>query len=161
VSFIPTASQTVGPFFNFALTADNRLGVIQGDGERIRIAFRVIDGEGNPTPGDSMIELWQPEVQGFARLETDSEGRCVFETVKPADDGEPAPYITVLVFARGLLKPLHTRLYFADDPGNASDPVLCSVPEARRGTLVARLLDGAWHMEIRLQGDGETVFFDV
>ena len=156
MSLTPTASQTVGPFFNFALTADSKLGIIRGDGERIRLAFRVIDGAGNPTPGDSMLELWQTEIQGFARLETDAEGRCVFETVKPE-----GTHITVLVFARGLLKPLYTRVYFEGDPRNAADPVLLSIPEARRTTLLARLLDGFWHMEVRLQGAGETVFFDV
>jgi protocatechuate 3,4-dioxygenase alpha subunit len=68
----------------------------------------------------------------------------------------------VIVFARGLLKHLFTRLYFADDPANAGDAALALVPEPRRGTLVARQAgDGAWHMDIRLQGEGETVFFDL
>jgi protocatechuate 3,4-dioxygenase alpha subunit len=67
MSLIPTASQTVGPFFNFALTSDRSLGVLARDGaegERIRLAFRVVDGDGAPTPGDSMIELWQADARG-------------------------------------------------------------------------------------------------
>ena len=167
---IPTGSQTVGPFFNFGLTTDVRLGVLKGEGERIRVEFRVVDGEGVPTPGDSMIELWQADaqgsygnvVQGFGRLETQHNGTCVFETVKPGRVDGQAPHINVLVFARGLLKHLHTRLYFAGDPANAEDRVLALVPEARRATLLARQKEpGLWCMEIRLQGENETVFFDV
>lgn len=163
----PTGSQTVGPFFNFGLTTNARLGVMSGEGERIRIRFRVVDGEGVPTPGDSMIELWQAGADGvyhdgFGRLETQADGTCVFETVKPGRVDGQAPHITVLIFARGLLKQLHTRLYFADDPANGEDPVLALVPEARRSTLEARQIEpGLWHMDIQLQGPDETVFFEV
>ena len=96
----PSASQTVGPFFNFALTSDRSLGVLAREGvagQRIHLAFRVVDGDGAPTPGDSMIELWQadsqgryadsldsgageadPNFYGFGRLETNTERRlCV------------------------------------------------------------------------------------
>ncbi|MFN7925378.1 MAG: protocatechuate 3,4-dioxygenase subunit alpha [Bryobacteraceae bacterium] len=167
MSFIPSGSQTVGPFFNFGLTTDARLGRIEGEGERIRVEFHVTDGEGSPTPGDSMVELWQADgagqygPHGFARLETDPEGKCMFETIRPGRVGDAAQHINVIVFARGLLKHLHTRLYFEGEPLNATDAVLNSVPAARRSTLVATLVDGVWRMPIRLQGDGETVFFDV
>jgi protocatechuate 3,4-dioxygenase alpha subunit len=184
----PTASQTVGPFFNLALTTNGDLGVLAregAEGERIRLAFRVLDGDGAPTPGDSMIELWQadargryahaldprsieadPNFYGFGRLETDANGECVFQTVKPGpvpDGGRPqAPHINVMVFARGLLKQLYTRVYFDGDPANAVDPVLSLVPEARRATLIAtRTSDDSWSIEIHLQGPRETVFFDV
>src|SRR5580704_8152537 len=125
---IPTPSQTVGPFFNLALTTNPCLGILARDGaegERIRLAFRVLDGDGAPTPGDSMIELWQADAQGryahaldpdireadpnfygFGRLETDSNGECVFETIKPGPVGTQAPHINVVIFARGLLKQL-------------------------------------------------------
>jgi protocatechuate 3,4-dioxygenase alpha subunit len=183
MSLIPTASQTVGPFFNFALTANRALGVLARDGaegQRIRLQFRVVDGDGVPTPGDSMIELWQsdargryaecdPNFQGFGRLETDSAGECVFETLKPGpvpdrQGGMQSPHIDVAVFARGLLKQLYTRVYFEGEPANAHDPVLALVPAARRATLLARPVAGqpdAWFLEIRLQGEGETVFFDL
>jgi protocatechuate 3,4-dioxygenase alpha subunit len=178
MSLIPSASQTVGPFFNFALTPDARLGVLAGEGaegDRISLEFRVVDGDGAPTPGDSMIELWQadargrytkghPNFRGFGRLETSPEGRCTFETVKPGPVDGQAPHINVIVFARGLLKQLYTRVYFEGEAANAHDPVLALVPEDRRGTLLARLVEGrpdAWSIEIRLQGEGETVFFDV
>ena len=191
MSPIPSASQTVGPFFNFALTTNPNLGTLLRDGaggERIRIAFRVVDGDGAPTPGDSMIELWQADAQGryahaqdpragdadpnfygFGRLETDSNGKCVFETVKPGpvpdgNGGTQAPHINVVILARGLLRHLYTRVYFADEPANARDPVLALVPQERRATLLARPAVGQpdlWFIEIRLQGEAETVFFDV
>src|SRR5450432_1970146 len=198
MSLIPSASQTVGPFFNFALSANSSLGTLAregAEGDRIRLAFRVVDGDGVPTPGDSLIELWQadargryahaldpragehdPNFYGFGRLETDANGQCVFETVKPGpvpdgSGGAQAPHINVVVLARGLLKQLYTRVYFAGDAANARDPVLALVPEERRATLLAKpaaLLakpaagqPNTWSIEIRLQGEAETVFFDV
>jgi len=191
MALIPSASQTVGPFFNFGLTTDPRIGVLAregAEGTRIRLSFRVLDADGKPTPGDSMIEIWQADAQGryphpedprggaadpafsgFGRLETNEDGRCVFETVKPGRVLEPdgaaqAPHVNVAVFARGLLKQLVTRLYFAGEAANAEDAVLSLAPAERRETLLADPLAGqpdTWHMDIRLQGEGETVFFDV
>jgi protocatechuate 3,4-dioxygenase alpha subunit len=180
---IPSASQTVGPFFNFALTADASLGIMAregAEGERIQLRFRVVDGNGEPAPADALIELWQadargryqhpadlraagadPHFCGFGRLETDDAGTCTFETVKPGAVEGQAPHINVAVFARGLLKQLCTRVYFEDEPLNASDPILALVPEHRRATLLANREGHGWLFEIRLQGDGETVFFDV
>jgi protocatechuate 3,4-dioxygenase alpha subunit len=183
---IPTPSQTVGPFFNLALTTNPCLGILARDGaegERIRLTFRVLDGDGAPTTGDSMIEMWQadargryahpldprsadsdPNFYGFGRLETDLNGECAFHTIKPGPVGDQAPHINVMVFARGLLKQLYTRVYFDGEAANAHDPVLGMVPEERRATLLARLASGqadAWFVEINLQGDKETVFFDV
>ena len=190
MSLIPSASQTVGPFFNFGLTANQALGKVVGegvDGERIRLRFRVIDGDGAPTPGDAMIELWQADsagryphpadprpgqtgsFAGFGRLEVDVDGYCTFDTIKPGrvagpDGRQQAPHINVIVFARGILQHLYTRVYFARDPANEEDSVLALVPEARRGSLLARQ-DGTdpslWSIDIVLQGDNETVFFDV
>lgn len=181
--WIPTASQTVGPFFNFALTTNPGLGVLAkpgAQGERIKLEFKVTDGEGAATPGDSMIELWQsdslgrysggdPNFQGFGRLETSVDGECAFETIKPggvvgADGRMQAPHINVIVFARGLLKHLYTRVYFAGEPANSEDAALNVVPEDRRQTLLAQPVAGqpnTWRMEIRLQGERETVFFDL
>jgi protocatechuate 3,4-dioxygenase alpha subunit len=191
MKLIPSASQTVGPFFNFGLTANHALGIMAPDGaagEHITLIFRVIDGDGLPTPGDSMIELWQADAQGrfqhpvdprsgdadknfsgFGRLETDANGVCVFETVKPgrvpnADGGAQAPHINVTLFARGLGKPLRARVYFAGEAANANDSILALVPAERRETLLAKPVAGqadAWAIEIHLQGEAETVFFDV
>lgn len=178
MSRIPTASQTVGPFFNFGLTADPQLGILAHEGaagERIRLELRLLDGEGAPLPGDGMVEIWQADslgrygegdahFRGFGRLETGPDGECAFETVMPGRAAGQAPHINVVIFARGLLRHLHTRVYFEGEPSNAEDPVLALVPQERRSTLVARRVadrPGAWRLEIRLQGDGETVFFDV
>jgi protocatechuate 3,4-dioxygenase alpha subunit len=186
VTLIPSSSQTLGPFFNFALTENASLGILareDAEGERIRLAFRVVDGDGNPTAGDAMIELWQadahgrynhaldpharecdPNFSGFGRLETNANGECVFATIKPGAVGKQAPHINVIVLARGLLKQLYTRVYFAGDPANDTDPVLALVPEERRDTLLATRVDdprNTWAFEIRLQGERETVFFDV
>lgn len=183
---IPTASQTVGPFFNFGLTQNPCLGILVRDGvrgERIRLSLRVLDGDGVPAAGDCLVEIWQadaagryahpadpqcPEADpgfcGFGRLETGPEGTCVFETVRPGRAGGQAPHVNVTIFARGLLRQLATRVYFAGDPANDTDEVLALVPAERRSTLLARPVaekPGMWHLDIRLQGAGETVFFEL
>jgi protocatechuate 3,4-dioxygenase alpha subunit len=135
-----------------------------------------------------MIELWQADSQGryqhpvdprsadadknfsgFGRLETDANGVCVFETVRPgrvpsADGSAQAPHINLTLFGRGLGKPLRTRVYFLGEPANATDQVLSLIPADRRETLHAKPVAGqanAWAIEIHLQGEAETVFFDV
>ena len=162
---VATGSQTVGPFFHFGLTAAPNGRMIDRfphSGEPIRVRVSVRDGDGEPV-SDAMIELWQSGV--FGRMPTSAEGWCDFETVRPdgpVSEGQ-APHINVCLFARGLLRPLHTRIYFpAADV--ASDAVLALVPERRRATLfaVADADDPAmWRFDIHLQGAGETVFFDV
>jgi len=162
--------------------------ILAGDlvpGERIRIAGRVFDGAGDTIP-DAMIEIWQADAQGryahpadrrgsnqafrgFGRFGTgtDPEFRFQFQTIKPgSDDGIQAPHVNFIVFMRGMLTHAYTRLYFSDEAeANARDPVLLSVPEARRPTLVAAREDspaGAlYHFDIRMQGENETVFFDL
>jgi len=105
---------------------------------------------------------------GFGRLATDEHGTCTFATIKPGrvpGNGNTlqSPHINVSVFARGILKRLATRIYFAGDPANHDDPVLGLVPADRRDTLLAKghTQPNEWHFDIRLCGDGETVFFDV
>lgn len=156
-------------------------------GERIRIEGQVFDGDGKPIT-DSMIEIWQADAQGryahprdartrpntsfkgFGRVGTDAEGRYVFHTIKPGlvpgpDGTTQAPHILVAVFARGMLQHVFTRIYFADEAANAQDPILTLVPAERRQTLVARREDGAdgpvYRFDIRIQGENETVFFDI
>jgi protocatechuate 3,4-dioxygenase, alpha subunit len=184
---LPTPSQTVGPFFNIGLPDEGRSELLARDAEgALRLEGTVLDGEGEPV-GDALIEIWQanragryahPEdtreevpleegFRGFGRCETDGSGRYWFVTVKPGPvpaprRGTQAPHIEVSVFARGLLKRLATRMYFPDEQeANEADPVLASVAPERRSTLVAREDDGVLRFDIRLQGDGETVFFDV
>jgi protocatechuate 3,4-dioxygenase alpha subunit len=189
---IPTASQTIGPFFHNGMLRDDArrqvLVVPETVGVRIRIDGYVYDGDGLGVP-DAMIEIWQanhhgryhhpadhraapldPTFTGFGRCGTDTSGRYWFETIKPGrvpfDDRRlQAPHICVAVFARGLLNHLMTRLYFADEPANAEDPVLRCVPAERQATLLAPPdnADGSvvYHFDIVLQGAGETVFFNL
>jgi protocatechuate 3,4-dioxygenase, alpha subunit len=170
-----TPSQTVGPFFAFALPYEEGPRVVpEWHADAIRIHGLVLDGAGDPLP-DALVEIWQAgpdggvpaatgalarggrDFAGFGRCGTDTSGRYWFSTLKP---GGPAPHIAVLVFARGLLKPVATRIYFPGEPGNDADPVLRRVPEDRRDTLVAvRDGDRSYRFDVRLRGERETVFF--
>ena len=189
MSLPQTPSQTVGPYFAYGLSAAQygyantqiASGQMADDsvpGTRIRISGQVLDADGLPIP-DALIELWQADsagrvpnprtgnsrFTGFGRFGTgtDPENRFIFQTVKPGAVGEEAPNITVVVFMRGVLTHLYTRLYFPEDAVlHASDPVLQSVPEDRRATLIASASGpGDYRFDIRMQGPGETVFFDL
>jgi len=180
-----TAEQYQYPFTQVATAQVAKEGT---EGERIRIVGRVLDGEGNPVD-DAMIEVWQanahgrynhpaddrkdnlldPEFRGFGRVGTgtDPENRFIVDTVKPGAPGDgQAPHIDVIVFMRGLLTHAFTRIYFSDEAeANAADPVLAKVDEDRRDTLIARrdetLAGTVYRFDIHMQGDKETVFFDV
>ena len=165
----PTPSQTVGPFFHVGLAQDAAHGLLfRNANGRIRLAIRVFDGSAAPVT-DALVEIWQKGSDPahdftFGRLATDVNGCCEFETVRPASPPSEAAHVNVCLFARGLLRHLHTRIYFADDTRLADDPVLASVPEERRRTLLAAQdADDPhrWTFDIRLQGSDETVFFDA
>jgi protocatechuate 3,4-dioxygenase alpha subunit len=166
-ALIATASQTVGPFFHLGLTQTptGRLADRLPGGNPITLVVRVTDGAGQPV-ADAAVEVSQDGV--FARLPTGEDGTCAFDTVHPSSvsttaDGGHARHIRVCLFARGLLRHLHTRVYFAGDPALDADPVLALVPDHRRATLLAHpdgARSGVWIFELRLQGEGETVFFD-
>ena len=184
--FATTPSQTVGPYFAIGLPWDaGPYAVSPGTSGASTISGVLFDGAGEPIP-DGLIETWQPDSEGrfadlhgsgggsesggfrgFARAATDDDGRYEVVTVKPGavsgTGGEPqAPHIDVSVFARGLLHRCVTRIYFADEQAsNARDPVLTTVPSERRETLLAQPAGGGYRFDIRLQGPGETVFFDV
>lgn len=173
-----TPSQTVGPFFGYALPYEEGPRVVPDwRPDAIRVRGTVYDGAGEPIP-DALVEIWQADengeipnrpggrvrdghdFSGFGRCATDPAGGYWFSTVKPGAVGGGAPYIAVLVFARGLLKPVFTRLYFPEDEAaHATDPLLGDVPADRRGTLIAeRTADREYRFDVRMQGDGETVF---
>jgi protocatechuate 3,4-dioxygenase, alpha subunit len=187
VHLTATSSQTVGPFFHFGLAGNPALGCMAGPaatGTRIRLRIRAVEGDGVPVP-DALIELWQadadgqyvtpadasragaqPAFTGFGRLPSGADGTCLFETVHPGrvrdEHGrEQAPHINVCFFARGLLRQIYTRIYFEGDAGLDEDPILALVPAERRSTLMAQRVDDEWQFDIRLQGDRETVFFDL
>lgn len=189
---IPTPSQTVGPFFHLGMARPEWADLTAAGpaGDRIAIEGQVRDGDGAPVP-DAVVEIWQanaagrynhpddrqhdkpldPGFRGFGRVATDGEGRFRLTTVKPGPvpgrgNALQAPHINVAVFARGLLKHLYTRIYFADEPRNAGDPLLSSIDdEAVRQTLFARRAEpgnsAVYRFDIVLQGENETAFLDI
>ncbi len=148
---IPTPSQTVGPFFGFAMPFEGDAHAVPlGSEDAVRIEGQVFDGAGEPVP-DALLEISDGEQ--FARCGTDREGAFNF-TVRPA------PYFDVFVFARGLLRHLATRLYLPD-ANLDRDPVLQMVEPERRHTLIASASEGGLRFDIHLQGDQETVFIQL
>jgi protocatechuate 3,4-dioxygenase, alpha subunit len=156
MSYERTPSQTVGPFFEFALCTRVANEVVPaGSPAAVRIEGQVFDGSGAPVP-DAMVEIWPP----FGRCGTDAEGRWSFVTAKPEARTGQAPHLSVLVFARGLLKAVRTRLYFPDAEQNERDPVLCAIPDLReRATLIAVSDGDVLRFDVHLQGARQTAFF--
>ncbi len=170
-----TASQTIGPYWHLLEDKDwTDLTRFGAQGERIALTGRIIDGDGALVT-DACVELWQAspaasdQWDGFGRAATDKQGEFRFVTLKPgpvpvSPGGKvmQAPHISLAIFARGLMTHLHTRVYFQGEALNAQDPLLCALPDTRRGTLIAQeQAPGLWRLDIVLQGDGETVFLDV
>lgn len=187
----PTPSQTVGPFYGYALPFPGGGEMAPaGHPDAIRVHGYVLDGEGAPIP-DALVELWQAapdgsldgapgsmrrdtttggylgrngvDFTGFGRIATDRDGRWSAHTLRPGARPGHAPYISVCVFARGLMRHLFTRVYFPEDAqAHPADPLLASLEPDRRATLVAAAEpQGTYRFDIRLQGgDGETVFLD-
>jgi protocatechuate 3,4-dioxygenase, alpha subunit len=152
-----TPSQTVGPFFAFGLCVRVENEVVAPDEPgAVRIEGRVLDGVGAPVP-DALVEIW-PE---WGRCGTDGEGRYSFVTRMPEARAGQAPHLSVLVFARGLLKPVMTRMYVPGEPANEHDPVLLAIPDDERATLVAIAGDGVLRFDVRLQGERQTAFFSL
>jgi protocatechuate 3,4-dioxygenase, alpha subunit len=160
---VTTPSQTVGPYFSIGLLGRRASELVPGG---IRITGRVLDGAGEPVP-DAMVEIWQADEEGryrpdfgWGRSGCDDDGRFSFVTRKPGRVDGQSPHVMVMAFARGLLKPVLTRMYFPDEErANAEDPVLAAVGDP--STLIARAGDEGLEFDIRLQGDDETVFFAV
>lgn len=171
---VATANQTIGPFWHLIddpSWADlTRFGA---EGEVITVTGRLTNGAGVPMDY-ACVELWQSDppasdrFPGFGRSATDADGTYRFKTLKPGPvrglgNTQQAPHLALAIFARGLLKHLVTRLYFASEPLNDSDPLLSAIADpARRATLLAQPDGpGVWRLDIVLQGDGETAFLEV
>ena len=173
-----TPSQTIGPFFKYGLDwpGGENLFPESVPGRRIRVAGVVTDHQGQPVP-DALIEFWQADAAGhfgparpgasggYGRVPTDKAGRYSINTVYPgrvpgADGRSQAPHILVVLFARGLLRQIVTRIYFDGEAANGEDPVLASCG-ARAPTLIARhAAADAYTWNISMQGENETVFFE-
>ena len=187
---LPTPSHTVGPFYGYALPFRDGEDIAPvGHPDTVTVHGYVYDGEGNPLP-DALLELWGPdsegnvptadgsmrrdpasggflgrngvEFTGFGRIQTDANGHWYARTLRPGARGLSAPYLSVCVFARGLLVHLFTRIYLpGDESALAADPLLARVPAGRRDTLIAAEEGrGTYRFDIRLQGEGETVFLE-
>jgi protocatechuate 3,4-dioxygenase alpha subunit len=187
---LPTPSHTVGPFYGYALPFRGGEDIAPlGHPDTITVHGYILDGEGNPLP-DAFVELWGPdpegnlptvdgsirrdpatgdylgrngvEFTGWGRIQTDANGHWYARTLRPGARGQSAPYLSVCVFARGLLVHLFTRIYLpGDEAALASDPLLSRLERERRDTLIAaRQGDGTYRFDIRLQGEGETVFLE-
>lgn len=168
-------------------TAGDNLVTADTTGERIRIEGIIYDGDGKPID-DAMLEIWQADAQGryadprngkpipnssfkgHGRSATDASGLFAFDTIKPGQVPGPggrmqAPHIVFAIFSRGMLRQVYTRLYFPDEVANAADPVLALVPADRRPTLIATRSERGgqkvYRFDIRVQGDDETVFFEI
>lgn len=173
-----TPGQTVGPFYGFALPYDRDNALVDRTHPgAIRLHGTVYDGEGTPIP-DSMLEIWQADEHGnisqepgsllrdgytftgWGRNAVDNVGHYDFTTVNPGPVDGKAPFISLIVFARGLLNKLHTRIYLPENEELlANDALLSSLPEERRRTLIAtREPNGDLRFDVHLQGDDETVF---
>src|SRR5579863_1705831 len=186
---IPTPGQTVGPFFALGLDRPEWSDLTRNnpEGERIVIEGQVLDGDGTPVP-DALLELWQANAAGrydhvadkqtdkkldanflgYGRVATDAQGRFRIKTIKPGTvpgrgNALQAPHINVAFFARGLLRQLYTRIYFADEATNATDPLLAAIEDetARRSLIARRREGGVYRFDIVLQGDDETAFLDI
>jgi protocatechuate 3,4-dioxygenase alpha subunit len=189
-SVLPTPSHTVGPFYGHALPFPGGGDIAPlGHPDTIALQGYVYDGEGNPLP-DAFVELWGadpdgnlPQVDGsmrrdpasggflgrngveftgWGRIQTDVNGHWSARTLRPGARGQSAPYLSVCVFARGLLVHLFTRIYLPENTAAlATDPLLARLDEARRATLIATDDGkGTYRFDIRLQGEGETVFLE-
>jgi protocatechuate 3,4-dioxygenase alpha subunit len=173
-----TPGQTVGPFYGYALPYPGGDELVPpGRADAIRLHGTVYDGAGNPVP-DALIEIWQADgngdvphaegslerngwtFTGFGRAAVDGSGHYSFTTVRPGPtEAGAASFFAMTVFARGLLNRLFTRVYLPEDEDAlAGDPLLASVPENRRATLVAHPDADGYAFDVRLQGEGETVF---
>jgi protocatechuate 3,4-dioxygenase, alpha subunit len=185
-----SAAQTAGPYVHIGLTPNfcNIAGVYPHDlgatmvgentkGERITVQGNVFDGSGAIVK-DALIEIWQADAQGkynsehfqgWGRCATDMEtGLFSFKTIKPGpilhqSGGIQAPHITFWIVARGINLGLNTRLYFAEDAVlHRDDPILQQIEQHDRlPTIIIPKRDGVYHFDIRLQGEGETIFFDI
>jgi protocatechuate 3,4-dioxygenase, alpha subunit len=155
---VKTPSQTVGPFYSIGLERgpQNELAD-RNDPAAVRLVGHLLDGQGEPI-ADGMIEAWDPAGRRWGRSGTDSQGSFSFVVTRPGALPGEAPRLDVFVFARGLLRHQLTRVYFPDEPANASDPVLAGLGE-EGSTLVAEQKDGTLRFDIRMQGDSATVFF--
>ncbi|MBV9556302.1 MAG: protocatechuate 3,4-dioxygenase subunit alpha [Pseudolabrys sp.] len=173
--------------YSWKETVGDNLVTPDATGDKIHVEGQIRDGDGVPIT-DAMIEIWQADAQGryanlrdprapsnakfkgFGRSATNKEGVFGFDTIKPGSvpgpGGKPqAPHIVFCIFSRGMLRQIYTRMYFPDEKANDADPNLKLVPTDRRNTLIAtkqsRNGQTVYRFDIRVQGQNETVFFDI
>jgi protocatechuate 3,4-dioxygenase, alpha subunit len=145
-----TPSQTAGPFLHIGLIWPGaEYAVPEGTPNAFWLRGTVYDGKGDPV-GDCLVETWQTEPEAFARTPSELDGTYAIHTVAPAPG-----YLDLSIHARGLLDRLVTRVYFTPDE------FYTTLDPARRETLIALPTEDGFRFDIHLQGDQETMFFDV
>ena len=161
-----TPFQTVGPYLHLGLRAGLGPMTVPGAAMPIVIHGRLLDGAGEGI-GDGVLEFWAAGFDGVGRVWTAVDGCYRLDAVLPLTRVDPdgtvhAPHFAVRVLGRGILTEYLTRVYFGGHPGNDRDVVVQAVPAHRRATLIA-LPNAAseYQFDIVVQGEGETVFFDV
>jgi protocatechuate 3,4-dioxygenase, alpha subunit len=185
-AFSLTPHEQGKPQYDWKQLVGNNVVTADVDGERIRIEGQMVDGAGKPIDG-ILFETWQADSKGryahprdgrptnssfvgFGRVESDAQGRFTLDTIKPGPVPGPggimqAPHIVVAIHMRGILTHLYSRIYFSDEPANATDPILKLVPVERRDTLIAKRQQGGngavYKIDFQIQGERETVFFDI
>ena len=161
-----TPFQTAGPYLHLGQRDGRAPMTAPGLSTAVVVRGRLIDGGGRGID-DGVLEFWAAGYDGLGRVWTGPDGTYALQTVKPRSRTEPggavhAPHFAVRVLGRGILTEYLTRVYFGDEPDNARDAVLLRVPPDRRPTLVARPgAPGEYHLDVVVQGEHETVFFDV
>ncbi|NBB20549.1 protocatechuate 3,4-dioxygenase subunit alpha [Runella sp. CRIBMP] len=174
MAMLQTPSQTVGPYFAYGLTpeqylydfkslSNNELAKPLDEANVVMVVGKVFDGNGDVIP-DAMIEIWDTQHQRFGRFGTgtDPQNRFIFHTFKPTSVDGQAPHLSVIVFMRGQLIHSYTRIYFEDEAElNAQDEILNAVPTDRRNTLIASKNAAGYEFNIYMQGENETVFFEI
>jgi len=157
---IPTASQTVGPFFSIGLAPLCQNPATINPAKAITIHGTIFDGDGKRIP-DAVLEFWSPEE--FVRVPTADDGSFSVILNKPSSQSDKAglKHFEALIFMRGLLKPVYTRAYLADAETLKCDPTLKVIPADRVATLAAKkTAANEYEWNIFMQGENETVFFE-
>jgi protocatechuate 3,4-dioxygenase alpha subunit len=167
-----TPSQTVGPYFAYGLTPEqyrydfksivsNQLVNPLENPNAVTLVGQIFDGQGQVIP-DALVEIWDSNTQTLGRFGTGTTADNSFQFIVQKPSRETLPFLTVIVFMRGLLLHTYSRIYFADETEqNEKDSLWQSLPVDRRHTLLAQKEGNVYRFDIHMQGPDETIFLDI